>query len=307
MGTQRVAHLLPKRVPTRIAAGLVGVTLLQLAWIISTPPFRGIDEFDHAFRAASVARGQWVANDPAKNGRGDLIRVPADLVNAASPQCEKLKYPGPDNCNAVRVFSDGTVSVASAASRYNPWFYWVVGTPARMATAADSLQVMRLAAAVLCGAFIGLSAWCISRWRAPNWGGPALLLSLTPVLVYSSVLPAPNGLEMVAGLSLWCALLGLREVPVESQAKPMLLAAMPGTLVLGTVRYLGPAFLLGIVICAAAFVGRERLRSIWGRCQRVALTYFIVLGGERLGRYRLVCCGVDNDGARACRRQRVDY
>ena len=33
------------------------------------PPFAGIDEFDHAYRAAAAARGQW-AIDPVDATRG---------------------------------------------------------------------------------------------------------------------------------------------------------------------------------------------------------------------------------------------
>jgi hypothetical protein len=49
---------------------LVGVMLLQSAWILAVPPFRGSDEFDHAFRAAGVATGQWHLSEQASNGRG---------------------------------------------------------------------------------------------------------------------------------------------------------------------------------------------------------------------------------------------
>src|SRR4051812_17846045 len=44
----------------RVAALVLLATLLaQAAWILAVPPFRGMDEFDHAFRAAGVASGQW--------------------------------------------------------------------------------------------------------------------------------------------------------------------------------------------------------------------------------------------------------
>ena len=46
----------------RVAALLfLGTLLLQSAWILTLPPFRGTDEFDHAFRAAQVAGGDWAA------------------------------------------------------------------------------------------------------------------------------------------------------------------------------------------------------------------------------------------------------
>ena len=67
-----------------------GVLLVQLAWILTVPPFRGIDEFDHAYRAAAVAHGQWLPRASASvRGHGEYVEV------------------------------------ASGAARYNPVFYWL--------------------------------------------------------------------------------------------------------------------------------------------------------------------------------------
>lgn len=43
----------------------LGALLMQAAWIVAVPPFRGSDEFDHAYRAASVADGAWMPTTPA--------------------------------------------------------------------------------------------------------------------------------------------------------------------------------------------------------------------------------------------------
>ncbi|MDX6360561.1 MAG: hypothetical protein QOH37_3615, partial [Nocardioidaceae bacterium] len=55
-----LARALPKRsedADVRLAVRrgawvLLAVIIAQAAWILAAPPFRGIDEFDHAFRAA---------------------------------------------------------------------------------------------------------------------------------------------------------------------------------------------------------------------------------------------------------------
>ena len=47
----------------RFVGGIVlGLAILQALWILTVPPFRASDEFDHAYRAAAVARGQWQAD-----------------------------------------------------------------------------------------------------------------------------------------------------------------------------------------------------------------------------------------------------
>ena len=93
----------------------LGALLMQAAWIVAVPPFRGSDEFDHAYRAASVADGDWMPTTPAPDGRGDLVAVSPALVAAAQPVCLTYEYVGPDNCYPVSEQSDGKVLIATAA------------------------------------------------------------------------------------------------------------------------------------------------------------------------------------------------
>ena len=63
---------------------VAGVLLVQAAWILAVPPFGGSDEFDHYHRAAGVASGQFRLTEPVQDGRGLLVRVPEDNVEAAA-------------------------------------------------------------------------------------------------------------------------------------------------------------------------------------------------------------------------------
>ena len=83
----------------RLLLLLVGLLLSQAAWLLSVPAFRGLDEFDHVYRAASVARGEWMpSGERAGHGRGELVTVPRDILVAAGPECRALDYTGHDNC-----------------------------------------------------------------------------------------------------------------------------------------------------------------------------------------------------------------
>jgi hypothetical protein len=108
---------------------VLGALLTQAAWLLSVPAFRGVDEFDHVYRAAAVARGEWVATGAVpRDGRGGLVTVPRDIVAAAGPECSARPYTRPDNCRPADRPAGGTlglptgdtVLVASAASRYHP-------------------------------------------------------------------------------------------------------------------------------------------------------------------------------------------
>ena len=243
---------------------LLGTLLMQAAWILSVPPFRGIDEFDHAYRAAAVARGDWAANhEPAPDGRGDLVTVPRDLVTAAGPECRSRRYTGHDNCSPVGDATGDPAQVATAATHYHPLFYWVMGQPARALHGGDALYAMRITAALLCAAFVALAGWVVSLWARTPWPLAALLVSLTPTVLYSSTIAAPNGIEIVAGLSMWVALVGLCQRGVGERAERALLwGAMPGAMVLATVRSLGVAWLFLCVLFALGLAGRDRTREL---------------------------------------------
>jgi hypothetical protein len=99
---------------------------------------------------------------------------------------------------------------------------------------------------------VGLAAWSASRGRGP-WPLAGLAVALTPVLVYSTAVVAPNGLEMAAGAALWASLLRLRVEPDPGVGRRLLLVAILGASVLCTVRLLGPLWVLLAVGVVTAF------------------------------------------------------
>jgi hypothetical protein len=264
------AAVLRRWAPLLLAVGLL---VAEAAWLLAVPAFRGIDEFDHAYRAASVARGEWwPSGDAAQHGRGELVTVPRDLVAAAGEECRARPYTGHDNCSPVQQAPAEQVRVASAASRYEPGYYWVVGTAARWAHGTTALYVMRGVSALMCAVFVWLSAWSVRRWARTAWPSAALAASATPVLVYSCVVAAPNALEICAALSVWSALAGLarRELSAGTE-RALLWAAVPGAVVLADLRSLGVPFLALDVLVLAAVLGRDRTGELVARHRRTLM------------------------------------
>jgi hypothetical protein len=241
----------------------VGMLLLQTAWILAVPPYHAIDEFDHAYRAAGVAHGQWVLTEQPDNGRGLAVAVPRDMVEAASAQCESLKYTQFANCHPVEERADGLVVVATAAAPYNPLYYAVVGTAAEPFDAVAADYVMRGVSALICALAIAISAFCLALMRAGPWTRLGFMVSMTPMLVYTTSVPAPNSLEIVTALMTWCALLavasGRLEPPWERRLVWLAGAAAVATVV---PRTLGPMWLAVVGLVLAVFVGRRRLVEI---------------------------------------------
>lgn len=270
--------------PRIAAVMLLGVLLAQAAWILAVPPFRGMDEFDHAFRASGVASGQWRLTDEAAGGRGLLVEVPAELAVAARGQCEDLPYIVSATCAGDGPGSTpGTVRVTTSAAGYEPGYYWVVGTAARPFTGADSLYAMRAASALLCAVVLAIAAWCLSTWVRGPWAVVGLLAGLSPTLVYTTTVVAPNGLEMAAGCCLWAALLGLGATEVATpalvrQERRLLTAATVAVVLLAGLRTLGPLLALLVVACVAVLRGPRNVLAVarrhWGR-----LALAVVLAG----------------------------
>jgi len=190
--------------------------LLQVVWVFAVPPFGGLDEFDHTYRAASVSRGEWVP-DPssATRGTGAWLTVPRDIVEAARPECLALDYTGANDC--VGTPRGDSVVVASGAGRYHPAYYALVGGAARPFDGVAALYAMRLTSTLVCWLFFVGAVWATTLWARTRWPVAGLVLSATPVLVYSSSIAAPNGLEMMAGIVLWTSLLGLATSPAAPE------------------------------------------------------------------------------------------
>lgn len=277
---------MPHSRPARRVIVLVflGTFLAQAAWILVLPPFRGIDEFDHAYRAAAVAHGEWMPElRPAAHGRGDLVTVPRSIVAAAQAQCSALEYTGQDNCNPVSDEGDGMVTVASAAARYHPVFYWVIGTPARMFDGATALLAMRFVGAFLCAGMVTFAARNVLLWSSSRWPLRAILASLTPVLVYSTAVAAPNGFEMTAALALWASLLGLTKEHLSlATERALLWSTVPSAMVVATVRTLGPLWFVLMTATIIAICGFPHVIAIIRRHARLVTVITAILTATTL-------------------------
>ena len=240
---------------------LLGILLLQLAWVLAVPAFRGSDEFDHAIKADATARGQLTGSEPATDGRGELMRVRADVARALGPMCDSYRYTGPDNCHPVRTFDDGTVEIASAASAYDPVYYVVAGVAALPFPGAGSLFTMRAVTAVLSALLVAWATVVTRRWAVGDWPGLALLVSSTPVVLYSTTVAAPNGVGMAGGILLWAAAAGL----VTGRGRAPWPALSVGAVAVAVTHTTGllwvPLVLMSVVLLRPWGWWRERLRE----------------------------------------------
>ncbi len=250
--------------PARVVLPLlVGLLLVQAAWILTLPPFRGTDEIDHAYRAAEVSAGELVPrHGEARDGRGLLVPVPRSLVAAAHPLCVTYGYLGHDNCNPVADAGPGHVLVASAAATYDPAYYWVVGSLASGLEGARFLYLVRVLTALACAALLAVAAWATLLGTRSAWPVVGLLAATTPVVLFSSSVAAPNGLEIGAALVLWSTLLALTRPGTRPHRTPLLVAGGLSSVLLVTLRSIGPLWALLVIATVAAVADPARLRRL---------------------------------------------
>ena len=255
-----------RRPPFRTRWVVLGLLLIELGWIIALPPFRGVDEHDHAFRASAVAHGQWVAPpSEATRGTGAFVLVEPDIVAAAAPECQRRPYTAEADC--VGTAAGDRVEIASGAGRYHPLFYAVVGAPTLALDGVASLYAMRGLALLLCLTMAAVALRALRSWADPMVA-VAVLCGLTPVVLYSMSLVAPNGLEMMSGLALWAALGAIANSQGPVSRGHVLSAVIAASLLL-TLRSLGPLWAL-LIAATALYVWPALVPRLWSLRRTVA-------------------------------------
>ncbi len=249
---------------------------MQSAWILTMPTYRGIDEFDHVFHAAAVARGEWTDHGPAENGRGGYVRVPGSMVDAATAVCEFYEYTGRDNCRASKTYPGGDAQVATAAGAYNPTYYLVVGAAALPFGGDGANYVMRAVTALMCALLLAWAASLISRWARTPWPLVAFSIGVTPVMLYSTTIASPNGLTYSGAALVWSALVAATRQ--QEAARRLALPATVGAVALVTTHTTGSMWLVLISLCAVVLLPLRgwltllnRDRTVWGSATAAVL------------------------------------
>lgn len=251
---------------------LLGSLLVQLAWIVALPTFRGPDEFDHVYKADAVAAGQLSGAAPARRGRGDLLDVRRGVVEAAGPLCSSYAYTGPENCRPVRDAEDGRVVVASAAASYNPAYYLAVGSAARWLDGHAFDLGLRVITSTGVALLLAVAAATAASRARTLWPLAAVGVAYTPTVALSGATAAPNGVGYAAAALWWVSALAV----VDDDERPPW-----GRLGLASVLLVS-AHTMNVVwlpLMTAAVLAL-RPRAFWLQClrrPRPALTVAVVL------------------------------
>ena len=254
---------------------VVGVLLLELAWIAALPAFRGLDEFAHAFRADSLVHGQLLSRSTATHGQ--LVSVDEDLARAARPECTAYQYTSHDDCRPTGAAEDGRVTQASSAGSYDPLYYVVAGGAALPFDGVAALYAMRIVTALATAVLVGWAAALVARWDSTGWMLSGLLLVVTPIMAYSGAVAAPNAVAYGAGLVFWAAALGCLSEP----DRPPLTAVVVSAVLLSHTHTTGVLW-LAVAAVALVLLRSPRWWVAWFRAdlqRRGTALGLVLLGG----------------------------
>jgi hypothetical protein len=229
--------------------------LLGTAWALALPPNGTYDEKQHLVRAYAVWTGQWLPHERAKDASGietNAFVGPRSLL-PLDADCTFIDKPVYRPASCLVTTGDRTETlVPSAAARYSPVYYALVGLPLRISPDGTGLIWARLLSAALSALLL---AWAVAiGWAGPHrLAGLGVLLATTPMLADLAGSINPNGLEISAAVLLFAAALQRRWA-----------AAGVAALLLFTVRDLGPFFVLA-ALALSLFVTRTHPRELLNR------------------------------------------
>ncbi len=220
------------------------------AWSLATPLFAGTDESAHSVRAAAAARGEWVGDAVLRLGWHMDYRVPEAYARTNDVGCfgpnAALFAKDPASIAETPVclpsFAGGgrLVKVGSYEFRGLPAYYSVIGLPTLLVPDGDGVYLMRLLSALGAAALAASAVASVLRRRFATAMVVGVLVALTPEVVYLAGLVNPNGLEIVATITLFATVLALAhpDDTEEDDDRLVLRAGIAGVLLGGRARTL---------------------------------------------------------------------
>ncbi|WP_209414042.1 DUF2142 domain-containing protein [Kitasatospora sp. RG8] len=245
------------------------------SWSMATPIGASPDEHAHIIRAAAVARGQIegrevmvphvVADIEGKFAETGVMlpKFYQDLkdVNA----CYVFKSTVPADCAPKLRDNGGEVQVTTAAGRYNPAYYLVVGWPSLMVSGEGGIYLMRLMSALVCAALLASAVISAAEWRRRSVPLLGVMAAATPMALFMSGMVNPSGPEIAAGILAWSAGLPILMVPDAALLTRRLGRLGIGAIVLISIRPLGLIWFAGALFFALLLQERGALRQVLRR------------------------------------------
>ena len=246
----------------------ISLTLLTLAWSMTSLPFSAPDEAPHYLRALSIANGN-LLGPHVRYPVGGFTPLAEAFVQADTRGVLTPARLSPLDVTCVNGRPDtgpGRCVEATPTGDYYPLGYLApavaIGLSRNVGTAS---WVGRVASAAVATAFIVLALMLL--WSGTGWSllGPSL--AITPMVLFVDSVINPSGLEIAACLAFAAAILRVARDPDGPPRWVWASAALSGTAAI-LAWQAGPAFVAADLVLLAGLVGRAGLRRLF-RSRRI--------------------------------------
>jgi hypothetical protein len=257
---------------------LASLFVLVVSWSLSMPLFSGPDEPANFVRSAAVVRGEFVGADVGVSLEKSYWTTTVNIdpqfgVANLVPWCF-APFSEKPACN---------LAIEDAAFVDNPPFTNMGRYPilpfliSGVGTIFGANDVSALASRLTLGAIaVALLGFAFSSVAHRKGNVPALLMAITPGVVFLSAVMNPSALEIASAIALWTIL------PHVFDSSPLTRIEISGVAIAGVVligtRPLGPAlYLVAMLFCCAATGGWARLGEVWKRLRSVWMLHLAVI------------------------------
>jgi hypothetical protein len=235
-------------------------------WALTLPLLSGPDEESHAVRAAAMVRGDVIGHTAPGDSGSQLFRdvdAPEAYRDARDMNCVVRRVSVLPSCQPKFDGGSRLVDVPTYQYRQPPAYYAVVGLPTLLFPARTGVYLMRLMGVALSAAFLA-SAFASARdLRRPALFA-ALLLAISPEVVFLMSTVTPNGLEATTAICLWTTLLVIARGARAPDGRMVARAAI-ALIVLVNVRGLSPVFVFICLVAVACLTGRKQIGTLFAR------------------------------------------
>jgi len=294
------------------------------AWALASPPGAAPDEPSHVITAVAMAHGQFFGSPLTTAQAHDLTDGRGGREGGSPSAYRSVTAPaiyGNENWGCYTFQTDVSAAcldfqgsgaaahVVTPVMWYPPAYYLVVGTVARAAPAGPvAVYLMRFVSLALFAALVASGA--ASLLRSPRRGLAliGLLVALTPMCFFLGASVNPSGLEIAAGLSLWCSGAVLAFEAGERVDARLVARVGFALTVLILARHPGPfwaALIAGLLLLLMSPEGRRRVARarparVWAAVAGVALVgqlAWIVIANPFAGSHTIFSQGLTTAAA----------
>jgi Predicted membrane protein (DUF2142) len=262
----------------RFGALAAGIILLVVAWIAATVPFGAPDEASHYERAYGLSRGVILGHKAVYGPTPVETRTQEVFLNhdTRAVQIPEAMIPPGTLCLDGKPDSSSCL-VASPNGNFQPLGYVLPAVAIRASSdVSTALWVARGAAALQSIAFLLLAAALL--WGGAGWSLLGMLAAVTPMVLFTSSILNPSGIEVASSLAFAAGLLRVARSSTPATAPSWIWWSLAISGAVGILTGpIGLVFAIADLAVFAALVGVGGLRELGrGRRPRIVAAVLVI-------------------------------